>query len=75
MLFEEIVHFLCKQNTELSRTAGTIEAWNLILKKIDHPQKHLRPDVFLRQHYPIIIARQRQFFDDMQDKLRKHVKV
>ena len=32
-------------------TAGTIEAWNYISKKVDHPEKHVRPDVFIRHHY------------------------
>lgn len=28
------------------RTAGALEAWNVILKRQDHPQHQLRPDVF-----------------------------
>ena len=63
------------QLNELTRTAGTIEAWNYILKKFDHSQKRLRPDVFLKEHYPLIIARQRQFFDDMTQPIKKRVKV
>ena len=59
----------------LTKTSGTIEAWNFILKKIDHPQKHIRPDVFIQQHCDIIVARQRQFFDDLQEPFRKKIKV
>ena len=36
-------------------------------KKVDHCEKHIRPDVLLRQHFPIMIARQRKFFDDLQE--------
>ena len=60
---------------ELTRTAGTIEAWDYILKKIDHSQKRLQPDVFIKERYPLIIGRQRQFFDDMIQPLKKRVKV
>ena len=60
---------------ELTRTAGTIEAWDYILKKIDHSQKRLQPDVCIKERYPLIIGRQRQFFDDMIQPLKKRVKV
>ena len=56
-------------------TSGTIEAWNFILKNIDHPQKHIQPDVFIKQHSDIIIGQQRQFFDDLQEPFRNKIKV
>ena len=36
--------FMCK-------TARTIEAWNYILKRINHTEMQMRPDVFIRNHY------------------------
>ena len=62
------------QNTRC-KTSGTVEAWNYILKQVDHCEKHIRPDVFLRQHFPIMIARQRKFFDDLQEPSRRRIKV
>ena len=59
----------------MCKTAGTIEAWNYILKRIDHTEKHMRPDVFIRNHYPGILERQRQFYDDLHKSSRKRLKV
>ena len=35
----------------------------------------MRPDVSLCQHFPIIIGRQRQFHYDLNEPLRKRMKV
>ena len=66
--------YQCNQFSEHT-TAGTIEAWNYILKRIDHKEKHMRPDVFIQKHYPVIVGRQRQYYDDLKSKNRKRVKV
>lgn len=59
----------------MCKTAGTVEAWNFILKRVDNCDRHMRPDVFIHQHYEAIIGRQRQFYDDLQKPLKKRVKV
>ena len=64
-----------KLQNELTRTAMTIEAWNYILMKIYHSQIRFRPDVFIKEHYPLIIGRHIQFFDYMIPPLKERVKV
>ena len=56
--------YQCNQFSEHT-TAGTIEAWNYILKRIDHKEKHMRPDVCIQKHYPVIVGRRRQYCDDL----------
>ena len=53
------------------RTSGTIEAWNYILKHTDHPKHRLRPDVFVKQHFPILLGRQMSFVDSLKSKDKK----
>ena len=59
--------YRCNQISEHT-TAGTIEAWNYILKRIDHKEKHMRPDVCIQKHYPVIVERRRQYCDDLNQK-------
>ena len=73
MLF--LISSLCQLSRDMCKTAGTIEAWNYILKRIDHTEMHMRPDVFIRNHYPVILGRQRQFYDDLHKSSRKRLKV
>ena len=63
------------QNTADDRTNGTVEAWNLILKRIDHPKHRLRPDVFIKEHYEVLRGRQISFRDHLPIKKRKRVEV
>ena len=66
-------NWMCEKTSlqnELTRTAGTIEAWNYILMKIDHSQIRLRPDVVIKEHYPLIIGRHIQFIDYMIQPLK-----
>lgn len=55
-------------NNANERTTGTIEAWNLILKRNDHPQHRLRPDIFLKDHYDVLKGRQLAFVDRLRIK-------
>ena len=41
----------------MCKTAGTVEAWNFILKRVDNCDRHMRPDVFIHQHYEAITAK------------------
>ena len=66
--------YQCNQFSEQT-TAETIEAWNYILKRIDHKEKHMRPDVCIQKHYPVIVGRRHQYCDDLKSKNRKRVKV
>ena len=56
------------KETNAERTTGTIEAWNLILKRHDHPQHHLRQDVFINNHFSILKGRQMAFIDKLAEK-------
>ena len=57
------------------RTAGTIEAWNLMLKRNDHLKHRKRPDIFIKEHFPIQLGRQLAFIDNMNLKESKKLKV
>ena len=62
-------------STSRNRTAGTIEAWNLILKRSDHPKHRKRPDLFLKEHYSIHFGRQLAYIDNVSTKDRQRLKV
>ena len=62
-------------STSSNRTAGTIEAWNLILKRSDHPKHRKRPDLFLKEHYSIHFGRQLAYIDNVSTKDRQRLKV
>lgn len=47
------------------RTNGAIEAWNFILKQVDHKIHRLRPDVFIKEHWEVILGRQLHFIDQL----------
>lgn len=55
------------------RTSGTIEAWNYILKEVDHRTHRKRPDAFIQEHYPILVGRQLQYIDTLTSKKQKSV--
>lgn len=57
------------------RTNGATEAWNLIIKRVDHPQHRMRPDVFLKEHHEVLKGRQMAFTDNLTLKDRKAVEV
>lgn len=57
------------------RTTGATEAWNRILKQTDHRKHRLRPDVFIKEHYPILLGRQLSFVDDFKKPQKKKVMV
>ena len=55
------------------RTNGTIEVWHLILKRNDHKQQRKRPDVFLKEHHPILLGQQLSYCDNLTAKEKKNV--
>ena len=62
------VLYLCtynKKNATEERTVGTVEAWNYIMKKVEHTVHRVRPDVFLRKQYDVIRGRQLGYFDQL----------
>jgi hypothetical protein len=59
-----------------NRTAGAIESWNRILKCNDHDKHRRRPDLFIKDHHPIMLGRQLSYVDDMtSSKKRSKLKV
>lgn len=42
---------------------------------MDHPKHRLRPDVFIKEHYPVLLGRQLSFIDQLNAKEKKTVKV
>ena len=62
-------------STSRNRTAGTIEAWNLILKRSDHPKHRKQPDLFFKEHYSIHFGRQLAYIDLVSTKDRQRLKV
>ena len=60
-------------STSSKPTAGTIKAWNLILKRSDHPNHRKRP--FIREHYSIHFGRQLAYIDNVSTKDRERLKV
>ena len=52
-----------------------MEAWNLIIKSHDHPQHRLRPDIFIKEQYSILIGRQRAFVDKLSAKTKNTLKM
>ena len=62
-------------STSSKWTAGTIEAWNLILKRSDHPKHRKRPDLFIKEHYSIQFGRQRAYIDNVSPKDRQKLKI
>ena len=54
-----------KKNATEERTVGTVEAWNHIVKKVEHTVHRVRPDVFLRKQYDVIRGRQLGYFDQL----------
>ena len=59
----------------MERTSGSVEACNLIIKNHDHPQHRLRPDIFIKEQYSILIVRQRAFVDKLSAKTKNTLKV
>lgn len=57
------------------RTAGTVEAWNLILKRNDHVKHRKRPDIFIKEHHPLLLGRQVAYIDKVAPKEGKKLKV
>lgn len=57
------------------RTSGTIEAWNYIIKQVEHTVHRQRPDVFLHKQYRVLLGRQLQFIDQLSSKERKKCSV
>ena len=58
------------------RTSGSIEAWNFILKQIDHHQKsRARPDLFLKNNFKVLQGRQITFVDNLHKKKQNKIKV
>ena len=75
-----VLHALCIdkfQPKALSeeRTSGTIEAWNYIIKQVEHSVHRKRPDVFLQKQYRVILGRQLQFVDQLALRERKKCSV
>ena len=73
VFYQTLISTVCNSKQILNdnadeRTTGTIEAWNLILKRNDHPQHRLRPDVFLKDHYGVLKGRQLAFVDGLHQK-------
>ena len=58
-----------------NRTSGTVEAWNFILKQQDHPQHRLRPDVFIKSHWELLLGRQLSFIDTISHKKKNLMEV
>ena len=59
-----------------TRTAGTVEAWNLILKRSDHVKHRIRPDIFVMEHHDILIGKQRCYIDTLNiEKMKARLKV
>ena len=56
--------FIQTNNTH-HRTSGTIESWNLILKQVDHTKHRMRPDLFVKEHFPVLVGRQISFIDKL----------
>ena len=52
-----------------------MEACNLIIKSHDHPQHRLRPDIFIKEQYSILIWRQRALVDKLSAKTKNTLKV
>lgn len=58
------------------RTAGTVEAWNFMLKRTDHiKQLRMRPDLFIKNHLSVLLGRQFSYIDDVQPRDKDHLKV
>ena len=68
------VNIIIAQVITEKRTNGAAEAWNLIVKKIDHPHPQ-RPDVFLKEHHDVLRGKQLFFADNLCKKDQKHVTV
>ena len=45
------------------RTSGSIEAWNYILKQVDHKKSRMQQDLFIKEHLPVLRGRQVGFVD------------
>lgn len=61
--------------TSTERTAGTIEAWNLIQKRNDHIMHKMRPDLFIKEHFKVLIGRQLTYIDHLSLKGKTKVQV
>ena len=64
-----------KEDIRKQRTSGAIEAWNLILKQMDHKKHRLRPDVFIKQHYDILYGRQLKYIDKLTGQPQRKITV
>ena len=62
-------------STSSKQTAVRIEAWNLILKRSDHPKHRKQPDLFIKEHYSIHFGRQLAYIDNASTKDRQKLKV
>ena len=62
-------------STSSKWTAVTIDVWNLILKRTDHPKHRTQPDLFIKEHYSIHFGRQLAYIDNVSTKDRQRLKV
>ena len=58
-----------------TRTAGAVEAWNLIVKRRDHLKHRLRPDIFVQEHESYLTGRQKSYIDSISTKNKINVRM
>lgn len=57
LMYNYVIFKQILKDIRAERTSGSIEAWNYIVKQVDHAKSRIRPDLFFKEHFPILRGR------------------